>query len=372
MNNYRIETLTTTKQLLEKEDEWLAFEDEINDISITYSYHYLQLFWLSFKDATDIKELGISRQLLILFLYKNSHLIAIFPFCRITRKRKKIFIVHSIEFIGQQVFSNYSDIISKGITEDEFSVVQKWLYKNVKFDMIFLSHISSSSKNIESVYKNKLYPFNQCAEVNLDKNQTYDDYKSNNMSANYRHIINNAYNRIKKANIKINIVFKNFEADDIVEIKRISEYKIEKGKYNVYNDDYKNNFLIHIYNKFQAKVLFIQFDNKNVSFLVFINYQNQTVWFDMSYDRAYQKFRPGILLYDNCLKESIVNSNYHNIVGWGTDSHKLGFCNDFIVLNQYLQQGNTLISKIWFTLKKKNSVNKGRNLMQNSLKIKNH
>ena len=351
-DNYKVEAIITEDQFLDRKTEWKAFEKKLGNVDFNSSYDFLVTFWQYFKDASDIQELGIARQLFILFLYKHEELIAIFPFWKIKRKRKKIFYVVSIEFIGQQVFSNYNDIIAKEITSGEFQIVNNWLYKHVKFDFIFLNHIPSFSKNIRSVYKKKIYPFNQCAEINLFADQTYQDYKHNMLSANFKHTINNAYNRINKASIRLDLIFKDFENEDIREFQRISTFKTERGKYNIYADRLKKKFLSEMYHKFETKVLYLRFDNKNISYLTYIHHNNQTIWFDMAFDTTYQKFRPGILLYDNCLKESIKDRSYYNVVGWGMDFHKR-FCNHFVTLYQYLQKGNAMGGKIWYLLKEK-------------------
>ena len=352
--NYKIETITTEQQFLNKETEWLEFENKINDISITYSYNYLLLFWQSFKDDTSQNELGIARQLLILFLYKDNELLAIFPFCKIRRKRKKIFHVHSIEFIGQQFFSNYSDIITNGITNKEFEIAKKWLYKNIKFDFIFLSHIPDFTKNKKIVYNNNLYPFSISSEAILSKDQTYLQYKKDTYSSNYLQNIRTLHNRINKHGIKTNIYYKLFETTDIDEIQKLAESKKDSGKKNIYNLPQNKTFLNQLYKKFNAKICFLCFDKTKIAYLINLKYKHQSFWYDISFDREYKQYWPGTLVFDYCLEESFSQKELHVYLGWGIDFIKNRFCNQFVEISNFVLQGNSLLSKIWYEKKKLN------------------
>jgi hypothetical protein len=352
--NYRIEALTNEKQLLEKGQEWIEFEKGINDISITYSYDYLRLFWQYFKDANTIKELGIKRQLLILFLYKQDQLIAIFPFCRITRKRKKIFRVHSIEFLGQQIFSNYSDIITHGITKDDYHIVQKWLFRHIKFHLINLSHIPNFTKNKLSVYNNNLHPFSHSSEVVISKNQTYNQYRNEVYSSNFKQNIRTLYNRINKAGIEINISYKIFEDIDIDDLQKLAEFKKESGKKNIYDYPPNKMFLTHIYKEFNATVCFIYFNKIKVAYLINLPHKEYNFWYDISFNREYKQFWVGTLLFDSNLEESFRKREFHVLLGWGIDFIKYRFCNKFLEISNYVSKGNILLSKFWYTQKKKN------------------
>ncbi|MES2132269.1 MAG: hypothetical protein V4506_07945, partial [Bacteroidota bacterium] len=91
-------------------DKWLQFENTVSHKYISYSYTYLSVFWKNFLNVTEKNV--VKKELAIAVLLNNGAIEAIFPFCVITRKRKKIFRVKSLEFIGQQFFSYYSDIIA--------------------------------------------------------------------------------------------------------------------------------------------------------------------------------------------------------------------------------------------------------------------
>lgn len=352
LNQYRLETVRTQNELIKKREEWILFEKEVLDLNINCTYDYIYFFWNHFKDC-NIRELKGAKELLIIFMYKNNLLIAIFPLLKITKRKKKIFNVIQIEFIGQQLFSNYFDIISTTFKEVDYNYFLKWLNANEKYDIINLSHIPEFSNNINSIFKDNLYPFSHSSELRLNENETYDLYKQNIYPKNYKKNFNKLYNRLNKANISYTLISKKFEIIDLEELKRISENKILQGKTNVYNDLFKRSFLEEIFIFYNATIYFLKLSEKNVSFVILLFYKNQVIWYDTSYDASYEKFWPGTLIKDLLLEECFKKNYKHNLLGWGQDFHKYRFCNKFVKLNLYIHKGNRLLSFIWFNQKKK-------------------
>lgn len=86
--NYTVEALRTTEDILKHKDEWLKFEEKVTNLQLTNCYKYFSSFWSNFCHS-ELPELGISRELLVLFLRENSSLLEIYPFCKISKKKKK-------------------------------------------------------------------------------------------------------------------------------------------------------------------------------------------------------------------------------------------------------------------------------------------
>lgn len=365
-NQNRVELIDTDEKFAARKAEWIAFENQINNIQLFYSFEFLFPFWISFKNVINHK-FGNTKTLYILFFYKRNCLTGIFPFCIITRKRKIIFNVKYLEFVGQQFFANYMDIITNSMNSDDLNYVLKWINYNTKVDIINLGYIPDFSILKKIGEQHNFFPFSYSPEAHFKNNKSFLEYKRNVLTTNYRGIVNNALNRIKKENLSFEVIFKKYEHEDLSEIIKISESKLKDGKYNVYGDPYKFDFIKKIYTNFNAKVCFIKLDNYLISYQIFIYYKDQNMWFDISYDRDYKKYRPGILQYIYGLMESYNNSDSRNILGWGDDFHKLGFCNQFYILNNYLKCGNGFLAPIWYYLQKKTFIQTKNKFKKNIL-----
>ncbi len=367
--NYRIELIDSEILLNSKEEEWLKFEKSISDVHICNSYFYIKLLWDNYKNTNLIKEFGIKRQLLILFLYKNEKLLAIFPFCRITRKRKKVFNVNTIEFIGQQKIYDYSDIITNGIDKEEFDIVYKWLKTNIRFDLIHLSHIPDFSKNKLHIYQNGLYPFSHSAEIHLRDIKDYNHYRTEIYTSNFKQTIRTLNNRLKKAGLHPVVIYKKFDDNDIHALQKLADYKLERGKSNIYNSE-NINFLKGIYKEFDAHIYFVQIESKTVAYLVKLKYLNWSFWFDISFHSDYKKFWLGTFMFDYCLQDSFDLNEKEIHLGWGVDFIKYRFCNRFVEISNCILFGNTLLNKIWYYEKKRQIVSASKIFLETIHKSK--
>ena len=106
-----------------------------------------------------------------------------------------------------------------------------------------------------------------------------------------------------------------------------------------------------------AKLSYLKLGEDIISYQIYLSYRDQSMWFDISYDREHREYRPGIIQYDIGLSESYKNSSFRNILGWGDDQHKLGFCNNFFILHAFILKGNRFLSIIWYYLQKINYTN---------------
>ncbi len=346
---YRVDAIRSFKELKIRKDEWISFEKKIKNIQLSYTYNYLSIFWQSYSNARK-RELGLQRKLLVLFLYENNSLIAIYPLCKIIYRRKKILKVSAIEFISQQIAPMYLDIICDNLKDEAHLFIFNWLYQNEKFHYIFFSQIPGFTVNKNSIFYKYLYSFSYCTEADFGNIQKYDEYKKNNYPKKIRDKLNLCRNRIEKAGYKMNFIFKDFVIDDLEELERIANYKENQVKAikNIYSDEYKKNFLKEIYHSFETKICYLQLDLKNIAFITFIRFNNKIFLYDTAYDTAYQQFSPGILSFNACIEENINEGVKSSNFGWGGDFYKFRLGNTFIPLNRSITIGNKIFSFLWF------------------------
>jgi len=225
----RIEFIDNTEKFRKKNKEWLDFEKQIPRIEITATYDYLFSFWESFESLKSY-ESGQNKELAIIFYYKDDILKAIYPFCIISRKRKKILKFRSVEFIGQNFLTNYLDIITPGIELDDHLFVKKWMNSNLKYDFLHLSHIPEFSSSFKIFSFDNFYTYTHSAELLINPEMTYEDFKYKSYSKNYRQNVNTLYNRLKKSKLNYDINIKDFHIDDLKELQRLADYKVHTGK----------------------------------------------------------------------------------------------------------------------------------------------
>ena len=367
MQNYRIELIDSTASFRLKKEEWLKLENSIEDVQIFNSYEFLYNFWEVFEKLNDHK-FGYKKELKILFLYQDDKLKAIMPLTLIWRKRKKIIGVKYLEFLGQQFFTSYMDIISVNITNEEFLFLMKWINENISYDLFNLELLTE--KSIFKKYcKNKnLYAYNYSPEIDIKEFTSYENFKLNHISSNYRRVINNSYNKLKTDNIRCDVVWKKFEERDLDLLNSLSESKLKDGKYNIYDDVQKKEFVRRIYTVFNADVSYIKFNDVYASYQIYIYYRDQSMWFDISFDRDFGKYRPGILQYDIGLKNSFEKRHLRNILGYGYDQNKVGISNRLYKLYNFVQKGNGLFSSVWYKEKITAASASEKFILENSIK----
>jgi hypothetical protein len=364
VNNYRIELIDSTESFTKKKDEWLLFESTLNNVSIFNSYNFLFLFWILIEKTVDHK-FGYKKKLQLIFLYNDKELLAILPLCLLSRKRKKIIIVKYLEFLGQQFFTSYMDIISKNLEKESFEFIHKWIKKNISYDIINLELLTEHSNLAKYLNHSWMYEYNYSPEIIISNFTSYEEFKTERLSGNYRGMINNSYNKLKKDQYNFETIRKKFDDTDLDLIYPISKSKLIDGKYNIYDDANKREFARKIYELFNAEISYIKLNNRIVSYQIYIYYREQSMWFDISFDREFAKYRPGILQYDIGLSNSFKNNIKRNILGYGNDQNKIGICTHKYILYNYIEKGNTILSSFWYKEKVKVATLLEKQLLEN-------
>lgn len=347
---YKFKLIENLNGFKEIKNDWEKFEKQISDLSIFSTYNFLYNFWLSFQNFSHAK-FGVERKLKIILIYNKNELHAILPLCIITKKRKKVFRVKYLELLGQQFFTSTLDIISKNWRLEGNEPTSNWIKKNIKYDILNFELVSEKSKLLHFTDKSRNYFYNISPEIILEESIDYLSYKKGLMSSNFRGILNNSINKIKKENITYETIWKNFEITDLETIEFISASKLKDGKYNIYSFKEMSKFALKIYELFNAKIGYIILNNKIVSYQVYIFYNNQCMWFDISYDREFAKYRPGILQYNLALENLLKTEITHNILGFGFDQNKMGIINAHQKLFNVIKPGNGLLSRYWYNEK---------------------
>ncbi|MFN7912494.1 MAG: hypothetical protein ACK5QC_11775 [Bacteroidota bacterium] len=348
---FSIKQIETTQLFNEVGEEWKNLELQVPNLAMFSTYDFLFSFWLYFENFNHSK-FGIKKKLKLLFVYQNNTLSAIVPLCLIVKKRKKVFNVSYLELLGQQFFTSSLDIIAKNWNKEIHEFLQDWIFKNIKYDILNFELITENSKLFNSFDLNDKFFYNISPEIILDQNTNYDFFKSHVMSPNYRGILNNSVNKLKKNKIELKFIWKDFELNDLSNIEYLSSSKLRDGKYNIYEYKEMRDFVISINKSFNAKVGYVLFNDKITSYQIYLYFRDQCMWFDLSYDRDFSKYRPGILQYNLAL-ENLLNANIKiNTLGYGFDQNKISICNSYKKLYNVIKPGNKLLSKYWYKEKK--------------------
>jgi hypothetical protein len=342
--NYTIQLMTTLDEFKAYKASWLSFEETIEEMPITGCYHYLFAFWSHFL---KMKEKNIlDKELAIALLLKDGQVKAIFPFCIITRKRKFFFSVRSLEFIGQQLFSCFSDVITESISQEEFKLVIEKIYQSYKIDVMCLSHITKTSKAYNAGYE-KNYRFNLCYRYDLTAFPDYKHYSAV-YAASHKQNIRTAKNRIERDGLTYEEFSRPITEIDMQEIMRLSASKLRDGKSDVYSDGAKLALSKDLYAVFNARVLYIALNGKPVAYRTNLYYRNEKFCFDASFDRDYKKYSVGMLSVEANLKDSFLHGYREHSEGWGEDVYKERFSTGFDALYAKIGKGNRLLAPYWF------------------------
>jgi hypothetical protein len=366
MANYKIEVIQTYSDFLLKEKEWRQFENSINKLCVTQCYDFLSTYWKYFKDDPN-PSFGFKRELYIIFLYHEEELVAIAPFCILHFKIKRIFTLRSVQFIGQQYFSNYCDIICDQLTKEKFDIIFEWLYQNKKFDIITLKFIPEYSLISDF---NKCFIHAYTSEFSTSSYADYADYSIKNYSKHFRNNFRNDLNRIKNDGYIFDPQIKDFSLDDMDEIMRLAKSKKKDNKYSIYENPVQNQIAIEIYNKFKAKVIFVKFKSTSVAYNVNFYFRNTKFVFDASFDRDYRFYSLGIVTMDFNIRDTFINKYDEHILGWGEDHYKSRIMKTSTMLFHLLKKGNTIFSNLLFMKKKRMALNYQQELINRVTKTK--
>lgn len=344
-NNYKVLICNSNELFFSLKDTWKNFENEINHSNITSSYDWLSIWWQTFQKKED-SQFGYKKQLLILFLYKNDKLISIIPLLKLFRKKYFVNISY-IEFLGQQWCGMFSDIISKQLSNEDFSFLFNWLYKNKKFDLLNLSYIPDYTYtfNLNDKLINIL---SACPTLNLNDYEGFDSFCNKTYSKNLKQNIRTAFNYMKKNEMKYDFIIENINNSNFNEIIRLSKMKLIDGKHSIYLDNDKLNFIKEICKIFKSDILFIKINNINVAYRLNLYYNNDKYCIDASYDRNFRKIELGTLSVHESIKDSFQKKLNNHCEGTGIDFYKMKFIKNVNKIYSYSKSGNSFLSKILF------------------------
>lgn len=350
--NIKIKLFQTSKEFSSLELEWKEFEKSLNHQNLTSSFDWLYTWWNIFININN-NTIGYDKKLLIICLYYNNKLISIAPFVKVYRRKFGIKISF-IEFLGQQWSGIYSDIISdKKHTEKNLEIFN-WLYKNVKFDIFFLKYIPEYSTN----FKDDLFLYSFCPEVEIRGYSNYDEYTSNKYSKSLKQNIRTAFNKAKKSGIEIQTSVEELDKENFNETIQISKFKLLDGKNFLYKDKAKLQFMEEITRKMTSNVVFVKLNGKNVAYRTNVFFNNNKFCLDASYDRNFRKFELGSISVDANLKDSFIKNISIHSFGPGLDSYKRKFTKRNLNIYMYLKKGNTLKSYLLIKPMKKLTIRK--------------
>jgi len=345
-----IKTISSTDKFHAFEKTWKEFEKKTEHTNVTVSFDHLKVWWDTFKNVDD-NGYGHDKKLLILLLYRDNELIAIAPFVKLYRLKKKIIKVHYIEFLGQQWGATYCDIIGKDLKKEEIDFIIKWLYDNEKFDLISLKYIPENSKNFNFQSEN-LTVLCGCFEIKLGKD--YDDARSLNYSRNMKNEVNKSYNRIIKANLDILTDFEDeycFKYYD--KCKQVSLSKLlNSNLHSLYNNKYKRSFVKDMfYKKSSNYCSLLKLQDQMISYNIGRVFNDNVFAFDAAFDRSYvndHKIGLGNLAYDLIIRKYA--GKYKTLcMGVGIDFYKFRFTKNLVKIYTSLQKGNTLKSGLFYS-----------------------
>jgi len=367
-----IKIITTDDEFDKVRNEWINFENQVNNPNINASYIWQRTWWKHFKNYEE-DNFGYNKKLCILFLYdKGDMLRAIAPFCEVTRKTKGVE-YRTIEFITQQWGATYLDVISNKLGKEEYDFIFNWLKKNRKYDLIELRYIPEFSPNF-NLYKSNITVLSACPEIKIKDYKEVKYYIQREYSNSLKKNLQTARNRMKRENINYRE-----EIIDVInnanfkEIENISRAKLKDNKSCIYNNSVKKKFLTDIYcnSKLPSNVIKIILNDKLASYRINFLYRKCKYCFDASYNRAYRHYDLGAFSVNLNIRDSFEKGILTHCMGPGIDFYKLKFTKRIVKIYTFLKRGNSLKGKLIYIIKRiKNK--KTENKFFNELKINLH
>ncbi|MEK5250019.1 GNAT family N-acetyltransferase [Bacillus sp. FSL R9-9530] len=342
---YQIYVCNTLEAIRSKKSEWIKFENEAKHRNITSSFVWIENFIDVFYKRED-NQFGYDKKIMVIFLYKNSKLVAIAPFMKVTRKKYGVKL-SLIEFIGQQWAGTFIDIIGRDIKEQDLEQIFNYLYENEKFDLLQLSYIPQSTKNFNLNSEN-ISVLSGCPYLSINKYDNFEEYRDKVYSKKLKQNIRTAFNKMGKQQLEYNSVIKKLSEEDFNDIIRISKTKLEDEKGCIYLDKDKRDFVKTISNCLNSEVVFCSINEKNVAYRLNFFFNNIKFCFDASYDREFRGLELGTISVEQSIRDSFNKGIKLHSEGTGTDFYKLKFMKDIEEIYTYTQKGNTLFSFIYY------------------------
>lgn len=342
-----IKIIQTNNAFLQIREDWQVLEQNIQHTNLTSCYDWLFTWWSVFEKV-DNNEIGFNKKLFIICLYRDNALIAIAPFVKVIRKIAGIKISF-LEFLGQQWSAIYLDFIAKDLLLIERNFIFQCLYKNLKFNVLFLKYIPQNT-SFFSLHELNIYY--ACPHININNFSSFEDYKNKFYSRNLKQNIRTASNRIENNKDILKKSIETINDDNFKDIVAISKSKLLDDKNWLYGDKNKMNFYKTIYSKISSNVSLLKINDKNVAYRTNMIFNNYKFCIDASYDRAYKKYELGSLSVDLNINDSFEKKLTVECMGPGIDLYKFKFTKELTYIYIYLKRGNSFLSNFFYIILK--------------------
>jgi hypothetical protein len=321
-------------------ERWNGLLADSSTDSFFLRWEWLWEWWNAYKD--DFCDLCI------LLVYRGGDLIGIAPFYVIKPKRKNIYTVRTLMFLGTakgSVISEHMDMIYRaGDEETVIRSVMEFIAREDICDDILIQKIESNSKTIvllEQMARNmgfshSVFDRSKCPYICLPAR--YEDFL-NGLSGSMRC-------RIRKNQKKLlgysDVVFR--RTRDISELNADFEELVRTHQLRWESQGMPGSFNGGRFLIFQKKAVkdmlmnghlelnFLSVSGKNIAALYNINYKNKIYFYQAGLDASFdEKLAPGILLHNHCVNEAIKNGleEYDFLLAGSMDSYKTQWTGDY-------------------------------------------
>jgi|GEM_PF-3531950 len=326
------------------------------------------LNWWRLYGQTQNYRFGGKKRPIIVFLYKEKQLRAVFPLLLTQRIRKRFVKLNILEFFSQSFCGDFLDLIHNQLRGQEVNEFLFLLKKELKFDYMHLNYLPENSILLNSIVGQD---YIHAGKVVIPIDNTYEEIRKSIYSRNLRHILNKSIRRIEESgqNIKAYVLE---GAENIYpfkeKIKTVSLSKLkDKGMHSVYvNEEIGDNYFESMMKTEKpfcsVYILGDELMAYNIGYI-----QGRTVYaFDAAYNRNYaesQKIGLGILAYDRIVEHFATKYDYVDM-GFGLDDYKFRFSKKTIFTRSLIVKGNTLKSILIFTLFKNKLIHVDARVLQ--------
>lgn len=339
--------ISTYDELLSIREEWLNVESKSSNFSISSSYDWVRCWWESFSNDNN-NQLGYEKLIYIILIRHNEELVGVIPLMRIHRT-KMGFKFSSLEFLGQQWSGvQFDAILCEGLKLN-LSLVLKYIYSSIKFDIFYLRAYDENSLfyGVSSRY------FTVVPQIRLSEYTCFDDYVKKNYSKRHRQNLRTGTNRSIKDGSSLCSYLSEINEAELNDMIRLSKSKLEDDKSCLYYQQSKKEFYTKLFKNYVSNVIFISVNDVNVAYRANIIFKGLKLCLDASYDRKAPSYELGIKSVDANIKDSFDKNLILHSMGPGFDPYKKKFTKLGHKLFYTLRPGNQLLSCVVYYVFKK-------------------
>lgn len=304
------------------------------------THEWLYTWWVTFGKIHS-KKLGNNKQLAVVLVYEEEHIVSILPLINICRSVGCIQI-HVIEFISQQWGGAYCDVIGVGLSKNEFAEIFDWLHTQIRYDLVFLKHIPFCST---SLYPSK-WIYAACPELDLSQYTTFEELVVSVYSKNLKQNMRTAINRANRDGFTIKKSTHEYTDELYDQIISVSKSKLTDGKSCVYLDDDKKKFYRSILRLLKSDITTIYVNDILVAYRTNVYFGHISICLDAAFDRKFPRYELGSHSVDESLKEAFNKQIRVHSMGPGLDNYKAKFTKKIMPLLLCISPGKTVIGKI--------------------------